>query len=120
MLTMCLPLSTHIRLICTFFKVISQLIHWPDDQPSDVNGFLRAHLVNDVQNTSASLERSVDEVLLMIHRVLAQIVDRATTRKSIHIKLPQIERRSNEETNYFIKVPFSDGKPCELCSSGKS
>ena len=54
----------------------------PEVQAVEVCGFLWGHLVNDVRNLSTSLERSEDEVILAIHLVLSDIVDRATTSKS--------------------------------------
>lgn len=63
-------------------KVVSQLIQ-PEVQAEDVCGFLWEHLVNDVRNVSISLERSEDEVLLMIHLVLSEIMSRSIKRKPI-------------------------------------
>ncbi|XP_078382607.1 E3 ubiquitin-protein ligase rnf213-alpha-like isoform X3 [Oculina patagonica] len=60
-------------------EAVSQLMQ-PEVQPEDVCGFLWEHLVNDVRNISTSLERSEDEVLLMIHLVLSEIMNRSTMR----------------------------------------
>ncbi|CAH3037778.1 unnamed protein product, partial [Pocillopora meandrina] len=84
-------------------EVVSQLIKELDVQPRNVGDFLWAHLVNDVGNISASLERSVDEVVLMIHSVLAGIVYRATDRTDGIAKwLTKAERREWE--NHFSTV----------------
>ncbi len=55
----------------------------PEVQAEDVCGFLLEHLVNDVRNISTSLERSEDEVLLLIHLVLSEIMNRSTMSKSM-------------------------------------
>ncbi|XP_022806306.1 E3 ubiquitin-protein ligase RNF213-like [Stylophora pistillata] len=85
-------------------EAICQLIRWPDDQPGDVIGFLWAHLANDIDNISASLERSVDEVLLMIHRVLAEIVDRATARGTVFMGKWSTKAERREWENQFSDV----------------
>ncbi|XP_022797655.1 E3 ubiquitin-protein ligase rnf213-alpha-like isoform X3 [Stylophora pistillata] len=85
-------------------KVVSQLISESDVQPHDVGGFLWAHLVNDVQNVSTSLERSVDEVVLMIHGVLAEIVYRATARGTDGVTKWSTKAERREWENRFSSV----------------
>ena len=63
-----------------FSKVVSQLMH-PEVPAADICKFLWEHLVNDVRNISTSLERSEDEVLLLIHLVLSEIMIRSTISK---------------------------------------
>ena len=57
----------------------------PEVPVGDVCGFLWEHLVNDVRNVYISLERSEDEVLLMIHLVLSEIMSRSTMSKSVSV-----------------------------------
>ena len=64
-------------------KVVSQLMH-PEVPAGDIFRFIWEHLVNDVRNVSTSLERSEDEVLLLIHLVLSEIMNRSTMSKSIN------------------------------------
>ena len=64
-----------------YLKVLSQLTV-SEVQADEVCDFLWEHLVNDVRNLSLSLGRNVDEVLLAVHLVLSEIVERATMSKS--------------------------------------
>ncbi|KAJ7339360.1 hypothetical protein OS493_005754 [Desmophyllum pertusum] len=86
-------------------EVVSQLIQ-PEVQAGDVCGFLWRHLVNDVTNVSTSLERSEDEVLLMIHFILSEILCRSTSRGLDYGKWSTKSGRKeweNEFVNVFVR-----------------
>lgn len=67
-------------------EVLSQLTV-SEVQAEEVCDFLWEHLVNDVRNLSNNLGRSEDEVLLAVHLVLSEIVERATMSKSLNLAL---------------------------------
>ena len=74
--------NTQLRFIL-HSKVVSQLMH-PAVPAGNICRFLWEHLVNDVRNVSTSLERNEDEVLLLIHLVLSEVMSRSTMSKSLN------------------------------------
>ena len=59
----------------------------PEVPAGDICRFVWEHLVNDVRNVSTSLERSEDDVLLLIHLVLSEIMSRSTLSKFTRLLL---------------------------------
>ena len=73
-----------------------------------------------MENISASLERSVDEVVLMIHSVLAGILDRATDSKLHSFKSNRVSYPCHvQKESYFSPKAlqgkmYSDKRSCGL------